>query len=267
MNDHKNWVSGIYDRAAPEYGTRSSSFFNYFGKRLVELVNLPSSYQALDVATGKGAILFPLAQAVGPLGKVVGIDISQQMLKETAKEVKKTNLNWIDLKLMDAEHLDFPDNYFDVVFCGFALFFFPSILTALSEFKRVLKPGGMLAVSTWGDDSELDAWVNEEMNKLCNTSSLVVTPLWSGTELQKVLNDACFHNVQIIEETKPFLHNTSEEWWESLWSHGIRARLEQLSSDQIVTLREQAIKKANNLNKGHGVAEELHVFYGVAQKS
>ena len=49
---------------------------------------------------------------------------------------------------MDAEKLEFPDNSFDFVFCGFALFFFPSILKAVSEFKRVLKPGGRLVVST-----------------------------------------------------------------------------------------------------------------------
>jgi len=45
--------------------------------------------QVLDVATGRGAVLFPLAKAVGPLGKVVGIDISRQMVKEPHRNSPK----------------------------------------------------------------------------------------------------------------------------------------------------------------------------------
>lgn len=110
---------------------------------------ISDNWQVLDIPTGKGAILFPAAEKTGPTGKVVGIDISQQMLAETSTPVQKRDIDWIDLVHMDAEHLDFPENRFDVVFCGFALFFFPSMSKALSEFKRVLKPGGFLAVSTW----------------------------------------------------------------------------------------------------------------------
>jgi ubiquinone/menaquinone biosynthesis C-methylase UbiE len=267
MHDHKQWVSGIFDRAAPEYGKGSSSFFNYFGKRLVEQVPVSSGYHGLDVATGKGAILFPLAHAVGPLGKVVGIDISPHMLKETVKEVKEKNIDWVELRQIDAEHLTFPDNCFDVVFCGFALFFLPSISTALSEFKRVLKPGGRLAVSTWGNDSKLDELINEETKKLCETKSLTATHLWSQEELQKVLNDARFNSIQIVEETKVFFHKTSEEWWGSLWNHGTRARLEQLTTEQIAILREKVIPKADVLNNGQGIPDDLQVFYGFAQKN
>lgn len=72
MNDHKKWVSEIFDRAASEYGKKSSSFFSYFGKRLVEHVNVLPGQHVLDIATGRGAVLFPLTDAVGPLGKFKG---------------------------------------------------------------------------------------------------------------------------------------------------------------------------------------------------
>ncbi len=266
MDDHKTWVSNIFDRAAPEYGKKSSSFFTHFGKRLVEQVPVHAGSYGLDVATGKGAVLFPLAQAIGPSGKVIGVDISQQMLQETAKEVRAENIDWVDLQQMDAEHLNFPDNCFDVVFCGFALFFLPSIPTALSEFKRVLKPGGTLAVSIWGDDSGLDKLAGEEIKKINNTNSLFATPLWSGTELQKFLNNAGFNNIKISEESMTFFHNSSEEWWESLWTHATRAKLEQLTHDQIKALREKLIKKCNDLSTEQGIPEKLQVFYGTAQK-
>lgn len=267
MSDHKKWVSEIFDRAASEYGKKGCTFFNYFGKRLVEQVAVHPTQQVLDVATGRGAVLFPLAEAVGPLGKVVGIDISRQMVKETSQELTEKNIHWAELQWMDAEHLNFSDQCFDFVFCGFALFFLPSIPNALSEFKRVLKPGGRLVVSTWGDDSELDKWVSDETKKLCITKGLIATPLWSESELRTALEDASFNAIQITEETKMFSYRTAEEWWDSLWSHGTRARLEQLSSDQLATLREKALEKANGLDNGNGIEEELHVFYGIASKA
>ena len=119
---------------------------------VVEQANISAGLSVLDVATGKGAVLFPIAESIGPCGKAIRIDISQIMLDEVAKEANK--INWIDLDDMDAEHLCYPDGSFDAVFCGFGLFFFPSAPKALSEFKRVMKTGGKLAVSTWGKESD-----------------------------------------------------------------------------------------------------------------
>jgi SAM-dependent methyltransferase len=62
---------------------------------------------------------------------------------------------------MDAEKLDFPDTTFDAVLCGYAIFFFPNVLQALAEFRRVLKPGGLLAVSTQGTADERWQWWGE----------------------------------------------------------------------------------------------------------
>jgi ubiquinone/menaquinone biosynthesis C-methylase UbiE len=267
MDNHKDWVAEIFDRAAPEYGRKSSSFFQYFGTRLVEQVKIPPGAHILDIATGRGAVLFPLAQAAGPFAKIIGIDISAEMIKETSKELLKQNFPSIELLCMDAEQLCFPDHTFDFVFCGFALFFFPSISAALSEFKRVLKPGGRLVVSTWGQDSELDVWVNEEIKKISHVKSLAISPLWSEKDLYQALANTNFKQIQIVEETKTFFHVNPSEWWESLWNHGTRAKFEQLSKSQIETLHQKALQKLSALRKEKGIAESLQVFYGIAQKA
>jgi ubiquinone/menaquinone biosynthesis C-methylase UbiE len=266
-NDYKSWVSGVFDRSASQYGTKGSSFFNYFGERLVEQSGVCVNQRILDVATGRGAVLFPLAKAVGPLGKVIGIDISPQMIRESTQEAKEKGVDWVHLQCMDAEQLAFADHSFDAVFCGFSLFFFPALSQALSEFKRVLKPGGTLAVSTWGKKPELAAWVREEAKKLVHSGDLAATSLFDSNRLRICLENAHFNSIQIVEETKTFLHSTPEEWWESLWAHGTRASLEPLSDEQIISLREKAIEKAGCLEQGHGMPEELQVFYGFAKKS
>jgi ubiquinone/menaquinone biosynthesis C-methylase UbiE len=140
MSNHKEWACKMFDKASPCYGKKSGSFFEYFGKRLVEQVKIDPRSTILVVATGRGAVLFPLAQEVGMSGRVVGIDVSQEMLHETAKEALERNIHNLELLCMDTERLDFFDHSFDFLFCGFALFCFPSLSKALSEFKRVLKP-------------------------------------------------------------------------------------------------------------------------------
>jgi ubiquinone/menaquinone biosynthesis C-methylase UbiE len=266
MNDQKKMIQGVFDRAAQKYGRAGSLFFQYFGQRLVSLVPVSKTQYVLDVATGRGAVLFPAALAVGTSGKVIGIDISLEMLKETEREVQEKAFTWIHLQQMDAERLQFSHNSFDCIFCGFALFFFPSLSTALAECKRVLKPGGTFAVSIWGKKSDLFQWLSEEAKKLTSAGSLSVTPIFDSESLRKALKEASFESIQIIEEKKVFYYATGEEWWNSLWARGTRSLLEQLTPEQVIHLREKAIPKAEQLSQGEGIPEELQVFYGIAHK-
>lgn len=146
--ERKQAVAGIFHRASSTYGQIGPGFFAHFGHRLVVNAGLPLNARVLDVACGRGAVLFPAAEAVGPDGSVIGIDLAEGMVKETTHWAVKRGLSNVAIRQMDAEHLDFPDSSFDSVLCGFALFFFPQLERALAEFRRVLKPGGHIAVST-----------------------------------------------------------------------------------------------------------------------
>ena len=264
MSEQKNLVKDVFNRCASTYGEEGCPFFNYFGERLVELSHLTSGKTVLDVATGKGAILFPASKKVGPTGKVIGIDISPNMIEETRKKVDPQNLSRVELYQMDAEKLKFPDNTFDHIFCGFALFFFPSLKAALEEFKRVLKSGGRLSATTWGEKSELSRWVNDEAKKMGALQKLQSTPLHDPHSLHQALKTE-FDDVAIIEESKIFYHKTPEAWWESLWAHGTRANLEQLSPENLFDLKQRALIKAKKMTTSKGLAEKLTVFYGLVK--
>ncbi len=73
---YKEWIGGVFDRSAESYGRKHSHFFDYFAKNLVKLAALPQSAHVLDVATGRGAILKHCAEAVGPCGEVIGVDLA-----------------------------------------------------------------------------------------------------------------------------------------------------------------------------------------------
>ncbi len=209
----KERIAGVFARAAPTYGQIGPQFFGYFGRRLVEIAQLPSGAALLDVATGRGAVLVPAAERVGPQGKVVGIDFAEPMVKETAAEFRRRSLPNAEVRLMDAEQPRFASDSFDAILCGFALFFFPRLDHALSEYHRLLKSGGRLAASTWGRDDERFAWLPELTKAYWQGSPMMVTALDKPADLEAALRQAGFSRIQVLEEEAEFVYRDEDEWW------------------------------------------------------
>ena len=120
----KDILQGVFTRSASSY--ERIRYFPIFGQWLVETAQIPKGSQVLDVACGRGAVLFPAAQRVGPNGNVIGIDLAEGMARETNMEIQRRGLKQAEARRMDAEHLIFPDSSFDFVLCGFSLQFFPT---------------------------------------------------------------------------------------------------------------------------------------------
>jgi ubiquinone/menaquinone biosynthesis C-methylase UbiE len=108
---------------------------------LDELVETQPDWQALDVATGAGhtALLF-----ASKVARMVATDLTQGMLAKAAELAQTQGLTNFETRLADAESLPFDDNQFDLVTCRLAFHHFPNPRQAVSEFVRVLKPGGIL---------------------------------------------------------------------------------------------------------------------------
>lgn len=100
----------------------------------------------LDVATGTADVAVAAALA-HPRIRVVGIDLSREMLEAGRAKIRKRNLgDRISLMEGDALQLPFPDNHFDVVAVAFGIRNIPDRMRALREMRRVLIPGGQIMV-------------------------------------------------------------------------------------------------------------------------
>lgn len=105
----------------------------------------------LDIACGTGLVTFPLAEAVGPEGRVVATDISERMVEHVQAEAGRRGITNIEAFRADAEALDMlVDASFDLVTCALGLMYFPDPLAAIKHVQRLLKPGGRAVFAVWG---------------------------------------------------------------------------------------------------------------------
>jgi ubiquinone/menaquinone biosynthesis C-methylase UbiE len=117
---------------------------------LVDAANPRPGLAVLDLASGTGEPALTLARRVAPNGKVTATDLSKSMLAALTANAKTEGVTNIDAKTCDAHELPFPDASFDLVTSRFGVMFFADMSRALAEIKRVLKPGGRVAVLVWG---------------------------------------------------------------------------------------------------------------------
>jgi len=216
----------VFSQSAKVYDQIGPQIFSYFGQRLVDLADPHSGDRVLDVAAGRGALLFPAAAKVGPTGHVTAIDFSPEMVRETAKDIESRKLSHAEIRQMGAEKMNLPDQSFDWVMCGFALWMFAEPAHVLQEFHRVLKRGGRVALSTWAADNPSQTWCNEVLRPFVYVPAARELPAKfdsrfdTPSELETALRQATFKDTQISVEEKDFVYADEEQYWSSLWSSG-----------------------------------------------
>lgn len=107
--------------------------------------------QVLDLACGTGLVTRPAARAVGPGGRVIGVDIAGRMVEALRQRATAAGLAQVQAQRMDAEQLALPDASVDVGLCALGLMYLPDPAQALRQARRVLRPGGRAVFAVWGE--------------------------------------------------------------------------------------------------------------------
>jgi ubiquinone/menaquinone biosynthesis C-methylase UbiE len=119
--------------------------------QLIRSAGITSGHTVLDVATGAGEPALTIAKIVGPHGRVVGVDLSPEMLGLAKERATSQGVSNVAFQVVEDEALSmFEDNSFDSVVCQNGLMFMPDPVKALKAFLRVLNPGGRTSVTVWG---------------------------------------------------------------------------------------------------------------------
>lgn len=271
VNEHKEWVAGVFDRASDSYAHTGPKIFTYFGKKFVEFSEISSGSRILDVACGRGAVLIPASEECGKSGDVIGIDLSKGMVSRLENDLKQSGISNVIIIVMDAEDLQFDDLTFDYVLCGFSLFFFPDLNRALKEFFRVLKPEGYLAVSTldsietpWGDS--LFEIRKSYRDRLSNVPAMDTKDLNQEEEVTEELNAIGFVDIEHKIDSKQFLFRDEIEWWDTQWSIFHRAFMERLDPDSLRKYKGEVIDIVREGKTRNGIPSTISARYSKAKK-
>ena len=179
----KEEAKRLYDRISRFYDFFTAAFERKYAEMALERLSVKEGEAVLEIGFGSGHCFRQIAQSVGKSGKAYGIDISTGMLEVTKRKLERAQLmDRAELHCGDAASLPYDDDTFDGVFMSFTLELFdtPEIPKVLEEIKRVLKPGGRLAVASMSkEDGEsmlvrLYEWVHKKWPKYVDCRPIYV---------------------------------------------------------------------------------------------
>lgn len=205
---------GYHQTIVNSYDARSKTYdrsvwHRELAKQTVDYFPPKPGDAVLDIATGTGTIAFYAAELVGKNGSVIGIDISQGMLKVCQEKLKTMSLNNLQFIYADAEDLNFPPRSFDRIYCSSAFFWMSHPLAALRHWFELLKPKGVVGFNAWPDDSfvwgdgarralrkhGIEFTCHEATGNVDKTRKLVELAGFNSIEIHKV-QDGCYISVE-----------------------------------------------------------------------
>src|SRR5215813_2281559 len=229
----KEKAAATYDAAADHFDDEPLSFWDLIGKRTVTNLKLQAGAKVLDVGCGTGASALPAAQAVGKSGFVVGVDLASRLLERARTKAQTARLDNVEFRLADMMALDYPDNSFDAVVSVFSIFFVPDMEGLVRELWRMVRPGGKLAVTTWGPrifEPAYSRWliaVGKERPDLV-TAFNPWDRITDVVSVRKLLHDGGVRDAEVIPEMGVQPLRSADDWWTIALGSGLRWTIDQM---------------------------------------
>jgi len=157
------------------------------------VADLREGETVLDLGSGAGLDCFIAASRVGPQGKVIGVDMTPEMVKKAQENAKKHNVDNVDFRLGDIENLPVETGTADVIVSNCVINLSSDKQRAYDEAYRVLKPGGRLAISDIALTEELPEKIRQSIKAIagCVGGALLID------DYRKIVEASGFRDVRI----------------------------------------------------------------------
>ncbi len=264
----KTRAAAAYNAAADLFDDPRLSFWDRFGRRTVERLGLAPGDAVLDLCCGTGASALPAAERVGPSGRVLGLDLAESLIRRARVKAAIRRLDNVELRVGDLERADLPAASFDAVVCVFGLFFLPDMAGALRRMWSWVRPGGQLAVTTWGprlfqpgDGIFWEAVRAErpDLHRGTHPRDLISDP----QALRRLFEESGIPDADVEAEAGWHPTPDPEDWWTVVLGTSYRGTVEALAP----AARERVRARTLRSFKALGARQiETNVVYAVAAK-
>ena len=268
-----------YNFTADFFDDPALGFWDRCGRRTVRLLGLERGMRVLDVCCGTGASALPAAKAVGNGGRVIGVDLSENLLELAQQKANAQQLGNIEFLKADMTELPFEQESYDAVIIVFGIFFVPDMEGQVRKLWRLVRPGGKLAVTTWGprffepaytewraalamlapewvaDFNPWDRITTVEAVQRLIDEGLAGSDKGMGSEV-KVVAEECVHPLR-----------APEDFWRIALGSGLRWSIEQMGKSKSMLLKEMLLQRLTERREGPVRSIETNAIYGIARKS
>lgn len=249
-------VHGMWAAVAPAWGEHADAIdarAAVVTARMLARTAPATGERVLELACGAGGTGLAAAQRVGPAGEVVVTDVVEGMARVAADRARALGLTCVSTRVRDLDDIDEPDASFDVVLCREGLMFAGDPSRAVGGIRRVLRPGGRMAVAVWGPRAR-NPWLGLVFDAVTAHVGAPVPPpgvpgpfsLDDADRLTRILRDAGLRDVGVEEVEVPLVTRSAEEWWARAVALAgpLALRLRAMAPDEREGLRARALAAA-----------------------
>lgn len=267
--EYKAGVADCYSKRSANYD--SSEWHIQIARKLVDLSNINSGAQVLDLCTGTGMVALYAASKVGLKGSVLGVDISEEMLERAQINATTAGIQNVRFEVGDAENLKFALNSFDIIFCGSAFIWMTDLSAALAHWKKLLKPNGQLGFHAFSENAFVTGVVAQSVLSKYGVDYQMSKPTGSVEKCNVLLERAGYRNIHVkvdASSTYVSLEEAKSSWVSEL--HPAPGQfphpLSKLTPAQAISAQAQYDKELERRNTEKGIVNDMTTFYVFGEK-
>lgn len=268
VDDAQRRAQATYDAAADVFDDAALGFWDRFGRASVDRLDLEPGDSVLDACAGSGASAIPAAIRVGPHGRVVAIDLADNLLGLARTKAAKLGIDHLQCRHGDIQALEYPAGTFDAVIIVFGVFFLPDTVDGTAGLWRLVRPGGQMAVTTWGprlfEPANAMFWdavdrVRPDLTRAYNPWDTLVEPENVRDLLARAGVQQC--TVEAVDGRHDL--RSPEDFWTIVRGSGYRATHDALDETERAQVRASTLAAITR----HNIASvEANVIFATAHK-
>ena len=189
---------------------------------LVDAIDPQPGHRVLELAAGPGDTGFLAAELIQPGGELISSDIAPEMVEQARARAAELGIENADFRTIDAQWIDLPTASLDGVLARWVHMLLTDPEAALRESRRVLRPGGRLALSVWAGPED-NPWVYAPMEELVAIGAVEpldldapgVFALRDPGRIRELLERSGFTDIQIEQVSVVWRHADLDEWWDT----------------------------------------------------